>query len=116
MYNRVYTMSNENVCCYKNIYNFDNAHVLSVLGSGDQYFSSLLYGACQVDVMDINYTAWLYFRIKFKAIKVLSYNEFIDLFINRKFNDMDIYNKLYLVLDDEEVQYYIYLIGHIIYI
>ena len=24
MYNRVYTMSNENVCCYKNIYNFDN--------------------------------------------------------------------------------------------
>ena len=43
MYNRVYTMSNENVCCYKNIYNFDNAYVLSVLGSGDQYFSSLLY-------------------------------------------------------------------------
>lgn len=113
MYNRVYTMSNENVCCYKNIYNFDNARVLSVLGSGDQYFSSLLYGACEVDVIDINYTAWLYFRIKFKAIKMLNYNEFIDLFINRRFNDMDIYNKLYLVLDDEEMQYYIYLIGHI---
>ena len=48
----VYSFTNENVNSYGNLYNFDNARVLSVLGSGDQYFTSLLYGAKSIDLFD----------------------------------------------------------------
>lgn len=34
----VYPFTNENLTSYQNLYHFDNAKVLSVLGSGDQYF------------------------------------------------------------------------------
>ena len=70
-------MTNENVASFKQLYNFDMANVLTVLGSGDQYFTSLLNGASEVSVFDVNYTAWLFFRIKFKAIRVLDYNDFV---------------------------------------
>ena len=66
-YKRVYTMTNENVSSFKQLYNFDMANVFTVLGSGDQYFTSLLNGACEVSVFDVNYTAWLFFRINFNA-------------------------------------------------
>lgn len=42
---RVFPFTNENLTSYGKIYNFDNAKVLSFLGSGDQYFSSILHGA-----------------------------------------------------------------------
>ena len=48
--NRIYGFTNENVFSYQSLYNFSGADVLSVLGSGDQYFSSLLYGANCVEV------------------------------------------------------------------
>lgn len=105
-YESVYTMTNENLACLSQLYDFENANVLTVLGSGDQYFTSLLNGAKNVSVFDINETAWLYFRIKFKAIRILSYDEFISLFVERKFNDIGIYNKLYNYLSSEELSYY----------
>lgn len=108
-------MTNENVACLNSLYDFDRANVLTVLGSGDQYFTSLLYGANEVDVMDINYTAWLYFRFKFKALKVLNYEEFISLFVERNYNNISIYNKLYSMLSYEELNYYIYLINRSVY-
>lgn len=105
-YKNVYTMTNENLGCLSQLYDFDHANVLTVLGSGDQYFTSLLNGAKDVSVFDINETAWLYFRIKFKAIRILSYDEFITLFVNRRFSNIDIYNKLYRYLSPEELSYY----------
>lgn len=112
-YKRVYTMTNENVASFKQLYNFDMANVLTVLGSGDQYFTSLLNGASEVSVFDVNYTAWLFFRIKFKAIRVLDYNDFVKLFIYRKFNDIDIYNKMYNHLTYDELNYYVYLANQV---
>ena len=108
-YKRVYTMTNENVSSFKQLYNFDMANVFTVLGSGDQYFTSLLNGASEVSVFDVNYTAWLFFRIKFKAIRVLNYNDFVKLFICRKFDDIEIYNKMYDYLSYDELNYYVYL-------
>ena len=38
-YFKVYDFTNENVACLKNIYHIEGAKVLSIVGSGDQYFS-----------------------------------------------------------------------------
>ena len=45
---KVYAFTNENLTCLKDIYSFQNAKVLTVLGSSDQYFSSVLFGAREV--------------------------------------------------------------------
>ena len=49
-YKRVYTMTNENVSSFKQLYNFDMANVFTVLGSGDQYFTSLITNKIEVRV------------------------------------------------------------------
>ena len=40
--NKVYKFSNENLTSYQELYDFTDKKVLSVIGSGDQYFSSIL--------------------------------------------------------------------------
>ena len=46
--NKVYKFSNENLTSYQELYDFTDKKVLSVIGSGDQFFSSILYGAKEV--------------------------------------------------------------------
>ena len=77
----VYPYTNENVQSYNRIYNFRDARVLSVVGSGDQYFTSILNGAKEVDLFDKNKYALYYFVLKFIALRRLSYEEFWDLMI-----------------------------------
>jgi len=91
---KVYAFTNENVNSYDKLYDFKGAKVLSVLGSGDQYFVSLLNGASAIEVFDINKLAWDYFVIKFYGIMTLSYEEFIDFFINKRMNDVETYKRL----------------------
>lgn len=89
----IYLLSNENLSSYRNLFNFQNSDVLSVVGSGDQYFSSLLYGAKSIDLFDINLYAIYYFVLKFEAIKHLSYEEFIKHFLNYD-NGTELFSKL----------------------
>lgn len=100
----VYLFTNENVASFKSIYNFENAKVLTVLGGGEQYFSSLLYGASQVDVYDINMSSWDVFVLKFYAIINLEYEEFFDYFVTKKLDDCKYFEKLkkYLPQDVRE--------------
>ena len=98
---KVYGFTNENIEEFSNYFNFDNASVLTVLGSGDQYFSSLLNGAKSIDVFDINYLAWYHFILKTTAIKMLSYEEFYQMFIIDKLDNLDIYYKIRTNLPDE---------------
>ena len=49
---KIYDFTNENVSAYKDLFDFSNARVLTVLGSGDQYFTSLLNGAKNIEVFD----------------------------------------------------------------
>jgi hypothetical protein len=62
---RVYAFSNENIAAYADVYDFNDKRVLSVLGSGDHYFTSVLNGAKDVDVYDINECTWEYFVFKY---------------------------------------------------
>ena len=80
----IFTNSNEHLENYKKIYDFDNAKVLSVVGSGDQYFTSILNEAKEVELFDINKAAWGYFRLRFYAIRILSYEEYLIFFVLKK--------------------------------
>jgi len=99
--NKVYGFTNEYVAAYPDVYNFDNADVLSVIGGGDQYFTAMLAGAKNVTVFDINGNAWYHFVLKFMAIRYLSYEEFCKFFIEDNLNNIKIYLKIreYLPLD-----------------
>ena len=92
--NKVYKFSNENLTSYQELYDFTDKKVLSVIGSGDQYFSSILYGAKEVVCFDMNPTSELYLMFKYTAIKCLSYNEFIEFFINSNMKNEKIYMKI----------------------
>ncbi|MEG2993723.1 MAG: hypothetical protein RR847_05580, partial [Bacilli bacterium] len=81
LYEKVYGFSNENISSYNSLYDFKDKKVLSVLGSGDQYFSSILFGAKEVDLFDSNRLAWFYFILKYYGIKTLSFKEFYDFFV-----------------------------------
>lgn len=91
---KVYAFTNENIASYNELYNFSNAKVLSVLGSGDQYFMSILYGADEVELYDIEPLTWDYFILKFFAIKTLDYEEFYDYFVTKQLNDNNYFNRI----------------------
>lgn len=108
-YNKVYDFTNENVNCLKILYNFDNSKVLSVIGSGDQYFTSILNGAKKVDLFDINPTSYLYLILKFYSIRELTYEEFYDFLVLKNFDNKYVYQKLCKVLPVEVFKYYKYI-------
>lgn len=109
LYNKVYDFTNENVSCLNDLYHFENAQVLSIIGSGDQYFTSILNGAKKVDLVDVNPTSHLYFILKFYAIRELEYEEFYEFLVLKNFNNPNIYFKLEPVLPIKALIYYRYL-------
>lgn len=109
IYYPVYNFTNENVACLKNLYHFENSKVLTVTGSGDQCLISMLNGARKVDLFDFNPTSYLYFVLKFYAIKELSYEEFYDFLVLRNLDNIKVYEKLESQLPVEVLKYYKYL-------
>ena len=103
---KIYDFTDENVSAYKDIFDFSNARVLTVLGSGDQYFTSLLNGAKSIEVFDYNIVTWYYFLLKFTAIKYLSYEDFYQMFITDNLNNLKIYNKLLPFLPKESTCFF----------
>ena len=97
----IYGFTNENISSFSSLYNFDNAKVLSVLGSGDQYFASLLYRAKEVDLYDINKDAWNFFVLKYYGISILEYDEFFNYFVLNKLNDKKYFDYLVKFLPDD---------------
>lgn len=92
---RVYAFTNENVTSYQKIYHFDGANVLSVLGSGDQYFSSVLYGAKKIDLYDSNPNTYPFFVLKFYCLKYLSKEEFKSLYLTKDKKNKEILEKVF---------------------
>jgi len=93
-FRKIYNFTNENVNSFNSLYNFSGAKVLSVLGSGDQYFTSVLNGCSEIELYDINGFAWDYFILKFNSISILSYEDFFDYFIVKKLDDREYFNKI----------------------
>lgn len=91
---KVYGFTNEYLTSYPDIYNFENADVLSVIGSGDQYFTAVLAGAKNVTLFDINKAAWFYFVLKYISISHLTYEEFYEFFLKDNLNNIRLYKKI----------------------
>ena len=103
---KIYDFTNENVSAYKDLFEFSNASVLTVLGSGDQYFTYLLNGAKNIEVFDYNIVTWYYFLLKFTAIKYLSYEDFYQMFITDNLDNLKIYNKLLPYLPEDCIWFF----------
>lgn len=103
---KVYGFTNEYVASYQGLYDFNDKKVLSVIGSGDQYFTAILNGAERVDVYDINIVAWYHFVLKFVAIKYLSYEDFCKFFFTNNLHDVDVYLELRECLPSEVKQFF----------
>lgn len=91
---KVYAFTNENLTSFKEIYDFEGRNILTVLGSGDQYFACKLFGAEKVEVYDSNPKTWPYFVLKFYSIAILSYEDFKILFVENPVCDFTILNKV----------------------
>ncbi len=100
-----YLITNENLSAFDEIYHFKGKDVLSVAGSGDQYFTCKLYGANRVDLFDYNKRARDLFILKFMALKDLSYPEFYKFIMEEKMKNTRTYERLRDFLP-ADVQYF----------
>lgn len=88
-YSRVYPFATENVIGYINDMNLKNKDVLTVGSSLDQAFNSLLFGAKNVTVFDINENIDKYYELKKAAIMSLDRKELLNFLYNDFLNTKD---------------------------
>ncbi len=98
----IYPFTNENIAAYYSKFDFKDKRILTVLGSGDQVLNAILLGAKEIDCFDISIFANFYFALKKAAIKALTYEEFLDFFIeyNTVF-EIKLYSKICKYLSPE---------------
>ena len=102
---QIYSFTTENIAGYFEYLDFTNKNILTVAASGDHIINAFYKGAKQVYGFDINYLAWYHFILKYTAIKVLSYEEFMQMFVSDNLDNLSIYAKLRKYLPDE-VKYF----------
>ncbi len=87
-YQRVYTVTNENIKGYMSKFDFKGkSSALSVMGSGDHAFNAIYYGISRVDTFDTNkLTEYFVLGIKRSAILRFNYQEYLE-FINKILDD-----------------------------
>lgn len=89
-YNKIYLFTTENLCYLEK---FNGKNVLSVCGSGDHILNSILFGAKNILAFDVNNLSQYILYLKIEAVKMLTYQEFIDFFIFKNF-DYQIFKKI----------------------
>lgn len=94
MIQKAYAFTNENVSSYERIFDFKEKDVLSVTGSGDQYFTAILNDVASIELYDINPSTWLITILKFYGFLILSYEEFQELFIISRGTNMKLLVKV----------------------
>ena len=76
----IYPFCTENIAGYFEKLDFKDKKVLTVASSGDHVFNSILRGAKEIEVFDINRLTSYYIELKKAAISVMKYEEFLDFF------------------------------------
>lgn len=102
---KAYAFTNENLKSYRQLYDFEGAKVLSVMGSGDQYFASILYGAKEVTLFDNNPNVWYHFLLKYASFLALSYEEFCHFFIDSRLSDRRFFERVIPYLEEDAISY-----------
>ncbi len=77
--------------------------ILTIIGSGDQIFNSILLGSKDITATDISNFTVYYFNLKLAAIKTLTYEEYLEFFNikSRKCFSKELYDKIFPNLDRE---------------
>ena len=102
-----YLRTTENINGYYNKFNFKDKSVLTVIGSSDQIFESILRGAKKVSGFDISENAILLYYLKEAAVKALSYEEYMDFFfVEYKTFSKEKYLKLRPYLNEKVLSYW----------
>lgn len=86
-YMPVYLFTTENISGFLQKIDVRNKNILTISSSGDHIFNMLVNGASKIDSFDINYFTKYYYYFKESAIKVFSYNEFLNFFFPTKFRN-----------------------------
>lgn len=106
-YSRIYKLTTENICGYLNQMDLKDKSILVPAASGDHLLNSILKGANNVDLFDINYYALFMVELKIAAVKSLSKDEFIRFFANgRNALSSKIYNKIRQNLNDDALLFW----------
>lgn len=109
-YSSVYLFASENIRGFTRKLSFEDNNVLTVCSSGDQALNLILNGADTIDLFDINIFTKYYFYLKKAAIETLDYNQFLNFFFPKFFNDkvfcFDTYLEIRKNISDDEIRYF----------
>lgn len=76
----MYTLTTENIASYLKRINIKDKKVLTVTSSGDHMLNMAFKDCKKIDCFDINKNAYYMQKLKIEALKILSYDEFLDFF------------------------------------
>lgn len=106
-FGKLYMFTNENINAILKRIEINNKDILTVASSGDQAFNFILDGASKIALFDINYLTKYYFYLKKAMIEKITYQEFLDFFFPKFFNNetylsKNIYYKIKDNIEDNE--------------
>lgn len=85
--------------------------VLTVAASGEHYLTSVLYGAKETDIFDINQLTYYFTYLKIASLKVLELDEYVNFFkIDNYLLNKNTYNKVRKCLEGDVKIFFDYLI------
>lgn len=77
-YSRVFLATSENIKGYLEQSEFNKNKALTVLSSGDHVFNLIYHGLQEIDAFDINVLTYFIYHLRKAMIKVLTYQEFMQ--------------------------------------
>lgn len=80
-FNSIYPFTSENIAGYMKDLDLTGKKVITVTGSTDHILNAILQGATEITTFDINPLTKPYMDLKISALKNLSYEAFIKLFL-----------------------------------
>lgn len=95
-FDSIYPFTTENIAGYMNDLDLTGKRIITVTGSADHILNAILKGATDITTFDINPLTEKYMDLKISAIKKLSYNEFLNIFL---FDDVNIDYNIITSLD-----------------
>ncbi len=84
----------------------DNLKTLSVIGSGDQILNSILLDSFHIDAFDISRFPKYYLELKLAAVKVFSYEEYLEFFYGKNPFDKKQYKRLIDALEGNSKEFW----------
>lgn len=109
-YDSIYPYNNEGIKYYYADQNYDG-NILTVASSGDHMLHSILMGATDITLFDINRLTKYYCNLKLAGVRTLSYNDFFS-FFGKKTNEapalynIDLYEKVREAMNQDDRFYW----------